>query len=456
MKKNIIIVSILLIIIGSITTILIINNNNTTSSKNSKTKTSTDIVDNTDNYDYDFKDYETINVNLDDVNGIYEITKTAIYHFTGKLDGYIKVNSEENIKIIFDNVTITNNSGPALYVESVKNLYVEVVGDNTLTDGNSYSAFDDEVNATIYSKDDLIIFGEGTITINANYNDAITSKDDLIIKSGTYNIKSKDDGIKGKDSVIILNGTFDITVNGDGIKTTNDTDSNKGNIIINNGKFTINSKDGDAIDSINKIQIDNGDFNITTNSTNLDSSTKAIKADNNIVINNITLKANTKDDTIHSNKEIILNSGNFDITSTDDGIHADGKIEINDGIYNITASEGIEATYVKINGGTININASDDGINATNKSTDYDVVIEINGGDIAIKMENGDTDGIDSNGNLYINAGTIDITCNSPFDYDGKAEYNGGTIIVNGTKTNEITNQMMGGMPDMKGGMNRR
>ena len=345
MKKNIIIVSILLIIIGSITTILIINNNNTTSSKNSKTKTSTDIVDNTDNYDYDFKDYETINVNLDDVNGIYEITKTAIYHFTGKLDGYIKVNSEENIKIIFDNVTITNNSGPALYVESVKNLYVEVVGDNTLTDGNSYSAFDDEVNATIYSKDDLIIFGEGTITINANYNDAITSKDDLIIKSGTYNIKSKDDGIKVKDSVTILNGTFDITVNGDGIKTTNDTDSNKGNIIINNGKFTINSKDGDAIDSINKIQIDNGDFNITTNSTNLDSSTKAIKADNNIVINNITLKANTKDDTIHSNKEIILNSGNFDITSTDDGIHADGKIEINDGIYNITASASGSAAY---------------------------------------------------------------------------------------------------------------
>ena len=79
-------------------------------------------------------------------------------------------------------------------------------------------------------------------------------------------------------------------------------------------------------------------------------------------------------------------------------------------------------------------------------------------------MANGDTDGIDSNGNLYINGGTINITCNSPFDYDGKAEYNGGILIVNGTKTNEITNQMMGGgMPlenmrdnNMRGGMNRR
>ena len=65
-------------------------------------------------------------------------------------------------------------------------------------------------------------------------------------------------------------------------------------------------------------------------------------------------------------------------------------------------------------------------------------------------MGQGDTDGIDSNGDLYINGGTIDVTCNSPFDYDGKAEYNGGTLIVNGTKTDTITNQMMGG--GMRGG----
>ena len=65
-------------------------------------------------------------------------------------------------------------------------------------------------------------------------------------------------------------------------------------------------------------------------------------------------------------------------------------------------------------------------------------------------MGSGDTDGIDSNGNLYINGGIIDITANSPFDYDGEAKYNGGTIIVNGTETNTITNQMMGG------NMNRR
>ena len=67
-------------------------------------------------------------------------------------------------------------------------------------------------------------------------------------------------------------------------------------------------------------------------------------------------------------------------------------------------------------------------------------------------MGQGDTDGIDVNGNLYINGGTVDITCNSPFDYDGVAEHNGGTIITNGTVTDTIENQFMGG-GGMGGGM---
>ena len=37
------------------------------------------------------------------------------------------------------------------------------------------------------------------------------------------------------------------------------------------------------------------------------------------------------------------------------------------------------------------------------------------------------------------------MNAQSPFDYDGNCEKNGGTIIVNGEETDTITNQMMGG-----------
>ena len=61
-------------------------------------------------------------------------------------------------------------------------------------------------------------------------------------------------------------------------------------------------------------------------------------------------------------------------------------------------------------------------------------------------MGSGDTDAIDSNGNIIVNGGVINVTGSSTFDYDGTAQYNGGTIIVNGQQVDAIPNQMMGGM----------
>ena len=71
--------------------------------------------------------------------------------------------------------------------------------------------------------------------------------------------------------------------------------------------------------------------------------------------------------------------------------------------------------------------------------------MEINGGDITVIMASGDTDGVDSNGDIVINGGTIRVTGSSSFDCDGTAQYNGGTIIVNGQQLSAIPTQGMGG-----------
>ena len=67
-------------------------------------------------------------------------------------------------------------------------------------------------------------------------------------------------------------------------------------------------------------------------------------------------------------------------------------------------------------------------------------------------MGAGDTDGIDSNGNLYINGGVISVTGNSTFDYDGNCTFTGGTVYVNGQQASSIPNQMMGGGRGGRGG----
>ena len=169
-----------------------------------------------------------------------------------------------------------------------------------------------------------------------------------------------------------------------------------------------------------------------------------------------TLTINSSDNGITSKDDITVTGGTYSITAAGKGLESNDSTAISDGIFSISAEEGMESTYIRIDGGTIDIDASDDGLNATNNSDKYSVLIEINGGELSIDMGSGDTDGIDSNGDLTINGGTIDINCNSPFDYDGTGTLNGGTVTANGEEVTELTNQMMGGHGGMgQGGMDQ-
>jgi len=336
------------------------------------------------------------------------IKKGGTYTVTGTVsNGYIHVNAgDDEVKIILSGVSITNNSGPAIYVESNGNVYIELVGENTIN-----ATPTEDLNGAIYSKADLLLSGDGSLKITSSL-DGIVGKDDLEIDSGTYIITATDDGIVGKDSLLIKDGSYTIKASGLGVKTSNEEE--KGDLEISGGTFTITSTG------------------------------KAVKAEGNMLISGGKFTIDSTDDAIHSNADITITGGEATIESDDDGIHGEGKVQIDDGNYTITAHEGIEGTYIVINGGTIKINASDDGINAANKSNTYSVKVEINGGNITISMGQGDTDGIDSNGDIYINGGTITITGQSPFDYDGTAKYSGGTMIINGTQTTTITNQFGG------------
>ena len=237
-----------------------------------------------------------------------------------------------------------------------------------------------------------------------NVNAVIFAKDDITLNgNGSLQISSPDgNGIVGKDDVTITSGNYEIAAANHAIKAKDSLDIAGGNFSL------VAGKDG--------------------------------------------LHAENDDDATLGN--IYIAGGTFTINVADDAIHANTMLQVDGGTFDITAAEGLEGTYIQINDGTINISASDDGINAAYKSSAYTPTVEINGGEITIVMGAGDTDGIDSNGNLIINGGTIDVTGRSTFDYDGSAQYNGGTIIVNGQQVDSIPNQMMGGRGGMMGGMN--
>ena len=127
------------------------------------------------------------------------------------------------------------------------------------------------------------------------------------------------------------------------------------------------------------------------------------------------------------------------ISTLDDGLHADIVLTIgtdggntDDLLITVTSCyEGIEAAQIYIYSGTIGLTSSDDAINAAH-DTQTALVIYFNGGYVTADAGG---DGLDSNGNIYFNGGTVVVygsTAGSEdgVDVDGTAYYNGGTVIV--------------------------
>ena len=246
------------------------------------------------------------------------------------------------------------------------------------------------------------------------------------------------------DSSLTVTGSF---VN-DGDTKTDAVIYSKDDLVFNGtGKLTIVSNTGNGISGKDDIKFTGGTYDIG-------SALDAIEANDSIAVCDGNFTISTSKDGLHSENSddntvgwIYIKNGTFDIKAKSDGIQGTTYVQIDGGDITINGREGIEATYVQINGGNINITASDDGINASSKSSIYSLpVIEFNGGYTVIVVGDGDTDGVDSNGNIIVNGGTIDVTGKmSTFDYEYSAEFNGGTIIANGEEVDEIPQSMMGG-----------
>ena len=395
------------------------------------------------------------------------INQPGTYVFSGTLDqGSITVEATKTseVRIVLDSASITNAKGPAILVKTAKQVMISLVPDttNSLSDGSNYTLTgEDDPNAVVYSKSDLIFNGSGTLNISANYNDAIHGTDQLRIIEGTYVITSVDDGIIGKDVLAIKNGTFTINAGGDGMKSTNEEDTTLGYIYLNDGTYTINSTD-DGISSVQGLTINNGTYVITT-STSGDNAGKGIKANGIIEINDGSFTITAADDAINSNYDTVINGGTFKISSGDDGIHSDHTTTINDGTIRINTSvEGIEGAIVKIEGGTIQLWASDDGINGAGgdettttevqsildqysissggnsqgmMASDSTGYIFIDGGDIYI---NANGDGLDANNTIIQTAGKIIVegptnSGNGALDYGDAYIMTGGTVLAAGS-----------------------
>lgn len=368
------------------------------------------------------------------------ITSGGTFLLNGSLaDGQIYVNAEdENVRLIFDGVNISNSSSSPIFVEDVKNISVTLTenSENILTDGENYvfsNTEENEPDAVIFSKDDLSINGNGNLTINANYNEGITTKNDLRIAGGNITITSVGNAVKGKDSVAVRSASLNITSDEDGIKSSNTEETDKGYVYLESGTFNITAQN-DAITAENNLTVIDGEYNIKTGD-----GTDSVTANKQQMPDGNFQKPEMPD---NANGEMEMPEGGFERPEMptnesgeiempkfrDDGFempemptNENGEIEMpkmhDDGFQrfgmqsdeNQSSQTSDEETIsqkgfksssaVTINGGKITADCTDDSVHAGGD-------IQINGGEINLKS--GD-DGIHSDNNVNIKNGNINI-----------------------------------------------
>lgn len=387
-------------------------------------------------------------------NETISIMAEGTYLFEGDYSNtsiVIEAKNTDKIQLVLNNANITANNMACIYIKSADKVFVSLYGDNYLTSIGEFASIDDNnIDGAIFSKSDLTINGEGCLTISSQSDNGIVCKDDLVIVDSTITVVAEGHSIDANDSIRLSNCNLTLTSGKDGLHSENTDNAELGYIYSENAKLSINTN-GDGLDSSSSIQISGGELLVqsTGNKSNTQSQ-KGIKGTKDILINSGSITVTTYDDTIHSNGNIEINGGDIVLNSGDDGIHADSSLVINGGDIVITKSyEGIEGNSVTINDGKVSVVASDDGINAAGGvdgssiggrpgqnsfSSSSNSFITINGGTLYI---NAGGDGLDSNGNMYINGGYIIVegstnSGNGAMDYDGVGQIKGGTFLAIG------------------------
>ncbi len=436
------------------------------------------------------------------INGsTVQITEEATYIISGTLDdGMLVVNAPDTAKLqlVFDGVNITSSDCAALYILEADKVFITLADgtQNVLTNGGSFTPIDDEnIDAALYSKQDLTINGSGSLTVTSPAGHGIVGKDDLVITGGDLQISAASHALDANDSVRFTNATLTATAGKDGIHCENNDDNSRGFVYVSGGSMDIEAE-GDGISAGYYLHITGGTFDILAgggyengdqhssgnwggfpggggwgggggrpraSSTGDDStSMKGIKSVSAMQLDGGNFIIDSADDSLHSDASMTINGGTYQIASGDDAIHAEEKLTVNDGTIRISTSyEGLEALHIAVTGGDINLTATDDGLNAAG-GTDSSGTggrddmfggggwgggpggfgggnsngsIVVSGGTLYI---NSSCDGMDANGTLEISGG--DVTVVGPtsgdtatLDYDKTGIITGGTFIGTGS-----------------------
>lgn len=306
------------------------------------------------------------------------------YQLTGSTtSGSFKIYSDKKFSLDLNGVSLANDDGAAINIQSGKKCTVLLNGTSSLADAADYTLVEGEdQKACFFSEGQIIFTGAGILEITGNYNHALASDDYIDIRNGIINIhKAANDGIHTNDYFLMSGGYLDInSVLGDGI------DGGKGYVQIDGGTINLNVSDADTkgVKCDGTLTVNGGTVNVTMTANQ----GKAFKADGAMTVNGGTVTVNASGDAV-----VVDNDPSYCTI-----MKTDSHFVMNDGTLSFTHSgtggKGISAdSTITFNGGTIEITATGNGATytASTGSDSYSATC------------------ITADGNIYLNGGTFNL-----------------------------------------------
>ena len=358
-------------------------------------------------------------------------TKGICYVVSGSTaNGSLTIEGEKKYAVRLNGVSINNPDSAALNLLSGKRAFVVLAAGttNTLADGTGGSQ-----KGALYCKGKLLFNGTGTLNVTGNTNNGIHSTDYIVFRKGSniYVKSTANHGVKANDGIYINGGVLNVEVTAAAAKGLNC----ESHICVNGGRTTVLTTGSGTYDSDDREAKGaagiKADSTLTVNGGELwlkstGSGGKGINTDGDAIFNGGSVYVVTTGSQYRSNND----------TASPKGIKADGNISIGGGRVWVRTSgsngEGIETKQeMSITGGEVASYAYDDAINSKSAMT-------IGGGYVYAHSKN--NDGMDANGNCYVNGGTVYAICSGQpevaIDANTEGGYrlyvNGGTIVAVG------------------------
>lgn len=227
----------------------------------------------------DYDEAAAVNIRLSEISaetegdgavyedGMITITKSGTYVLSGVLkEGAVTVNSEEEgiVRIVLKGAELTGTSGPAIYVANAGEVILTALsGTKNILSASGENT--DGKKGGIYTKDDLVINGGGSIEINTEAGDGIHGNDSVKLLNAMVTINSAGDGIEAHDLLGVQDCILSVTSKKDGMKA-GDMDEETGetteaNVLLSGGVITVTSED-DGIQATGNVEEGSADVTV--------------------------------------------------------------------------------------------------------------------------------------------------------------------------------------------------